>query len=132
MFQGELVRYTASEVNLTEFAEKRKSAASEAERADSPGGERGKSPTSVSARRKMRKLTSGEQGEPVDELELIGFQEEVDVNLIFETNGVFYAHFNCALWSGGVSKSKLEAEKEKDTPLLKFVSQAVLNGITTR
>ena len=54
------------------------------------------------------------------------------MSLVFEGKGMFYAHFNCALWSGGVSKSKLEAEKEGTTPLLKFVSQAVLSGITTK
>ena len=36
----------------------------------------------------------------------------MDVSLVFENNSVFYAHFNCALWSGGVSKTKLDSEKE--------------------
>ena len=60
--------------------------------------------------------------------------EEVDVNLVFETGGVFYAHFNCALWSTGVSKAKEESLKEsKDSsPILKHVSEAVLKGLTTR
>ena len=94
----------------------------------------------------MRKFTvSGDQSDPPDELDMIGFQDEVtDVGLIFETNGVFYAHFNCALWSGGVSSSKaikIELTPEKGgaspaakeaTPLLRFVSKAVLNGLVTR
>lgn len=131
-----MVRYTASEVNLSEFAEKRKTAQLEQDRPESPG-DRGKSPNGIFARRKIRKFFSGDQGEPVDELDMIGFQEEVDVSLVFESNRVFYAHFNCALWSGGVLKSKMETETEKEgstssTPLLKFVSQAVLNGITAR
>ena len=132
-----MVRYTISEVNLSEFAARRKAAQSEQDRAESPN-DRGKSPNSLFARRKIRKFISGEQGDPVDELDLIGFQEEVDVSLVFESNGLFYAHFNCALWSGGVLKSKMESESEKEgsssssTPLLKFVSQAVLNGITSR
>jgi hypothetical protein len=131
-----MVRYTASEVNLLEFAEKRKTAQSEQDRPESPS-DRGKSPNGIFARRKIRKFFSGDQGEPVDELDMIGFQVEVDVSLVFESNRVFYAHFNCALWSGGVLKSKMETETEKEgstssTPLLKFVSQAVLNGITTR
>ena len=46
-----MVRYTASEVNLTEFAEKRKIVQNTAERAESPGGET-KSPNGLSSRRK--------------------------------------------------------------------------------
>lgn len=41
----------------------------------------------LNARRKGRKLTSGEMPEPADELESIGFIEEPDHNLLFETDG---------------------------------------------
>ena len=41
----------------------------------------------LNARRKGRKLTSGEIPEPTDELENIGFIEEPDHNLLFETDG---------------------------------------------
>jgi hypothetical protein len=155
--QGDMVRYTASsEVNLAEFEEKRKAALEAAEGASgdssdlSAGGGR-KSPSNP-IRRKMRKFTvSGDQGDPPDELDMIGYQDEVtDITLVFES-GVFYAHFNCALWSGGVSSSSKgeptpeksggggsasptppSSSKEAATPLLRFVSRAVLNGLVTR
>ena len=41
----------------------------------------------LNARRKGRKFTSGEMPEPTDELENIGFIEEPDHNLLFETDG---------------------------------------------
>ena len=41
----------------------------------------------LNARRKGRKFTSGEMPEPTDELESIGFIEEPDHNLLFETDG---------------------------------------------
>ena len=41
-----------------------------------------------SLRRKgSRKLTSGDQGEPIDELENIGFTDEPEISLLFETSG---------------------------------------------
>ena len=73
-----------------------------------------KSPSSVSnlnARRlKGRKFTSGEGYEPFDELENIGFAEEPDIGLLFETSGYFYVHENCAMWSDGVTKKAVKAE----------------------
>jgi hypothetical protein len=106
-----MVKYTISESALKEFSEKKEAKdkedrAAEEEQQASSGGERTKSPSSLNARRKIRKFISGDNNEPVDELEVIGYQEEVDVSLLFEATGVFYAHFNCALWSAGVSKSK--------------------------
>jgi hypothetical protein len=57
-----------------------------------------------------------------------------DLSLVFEKSGVFFVHFNCALWSGGVSSHKAIKEEAtekpaatKETiPLLRFVSQAGL------
>ena len=63
------MRYTASEINIEEFAASRK-AAKEKERSSSPSSRSG----SPSGKRKIRK-TTGEGGEIVlDELELIGYQ----------------------------------------------------------
>ncbi len=67
-----MVRYTASEVNLEEFAASRK-AAKEKERSGSPSSSRSGSP---GAKRKIRK-TTGEGGEALDELELIGYQVRI-------------------------------------------------------
>jgi hypothetical protein len=84
--QGEMVRYTvvASEVNLEEYALKRKAAAMETESSGGGAAESGgrKSPTAAATpfKRKVRKFTiSGESnpqnGEPPpDELDLIGYQ----------------------------------------------------------
>ena len=130
-----MVKYTISESALKEFSEKREAKdkedrAAEEEQQASSGGERTKSPSSLNARRKIRKFISGDNNEPVDELEVIGYQEEVDVSLLFEATGVFYAHFNCALWSAGVSKSKTETPtKDSSVPILKHVSGAVLKAI---
>jgi hypothetical protein len=57
-----------------------------------------------------------------------------DLSLVFEKSGVFFVHFNCALWSGGVTSHKAIKEEAtekpaaaKETiPLLRFVSQAGL------
>ncbi len=83
--QGEMVRYTvvASEVNLEEYALKRKAAAMETESSGGAAESGGrKSPTTATTpfKRKVRKFTiSGESnpqnGEPPpDELDLIGYQ----------------------------------------------------------
>ena len=129
--QGDMVKYSINENTLKEFVEK-KNKKEGGERDESPS-ERSKSPNTLSQRRKMRKFTSGDTNEPVDELEVIGYQDEVDVSLVFETGGVFYAHFNCALWSAGVTKAQADSSKEgAAAPILKFVSEAVLKGIGTR
>ncbi|CAH0559006.1 unnamed protein product [Brassicogethes aeneus] len=44
--------------------------------------------------------------EYVDELTIIGYNEEPEVNLLFESNGHFYVHRSCALWSKGVKKNE--------------------------
>jgi hypothetical protein len=92
--QGEMVRYTvvASEVNLEEYALKRKAAAMETESGGGGAAESGgrKSPTAATTpfKRKVRKFTiSGESnpqnGEPPpDELDLIGYQVGVATNLL--------------------------------------------------
>ena len=131
--QGDMVKYTITEAMLKEYTENRNKEGTE--RDESPS-ERSKSPNTLqSMRRKLKKFTtSGDSSETPDELETIGFQDEVDVNLVFETGGVFYAHFNCALWSAGVSKAKEESPKESASSpiILKHVSEAVLKGLTTR
>lgn len=43
--------------------------------------------SALNARRKGRKLTSGDLSEPVDELENVGFSEEPDHSLLFESSG---------------------------------------------
>ncbi|KAF5271825.1 hypothetical protein FQR65_LT05056 [Abscondita terminalis] len=40
--------------------------------------------------------------EYIDELSIIGYLEEPDVQTIFDTSGYFYVHRNCASWSNGV------------------------------
>ena len=103
-----------------------------------------KSPSSSSSnlnarRLKGRKFTSGEGYEPFDELENIGFAEEPDISLLFETSGYFYVHENCAVWSDGVTKKAVKSEdsseatnnktpeknKKKDNSILIGVSKAV-------
>lgn len=42
--------------------------------------------------------------EYVDELTIIGYVEEPDVQSLFEAAGFFYVHRSCALWSYGVIK----------------------------
>ncbi|XP_060525404.1 histone-lysine N-methyltransferase 2C-like [Cylas formicarius] len=44
--------------------------------------------------------------EYVDELSIIGYNEEPSVNILFETNGQFFVHRNCALWSKGVNRTE--------------------------
>jgi hypothetical protein len=42
----------------------------------------------LNARRKNRKLTSGETNDPPsDELDQVGFVDDPDLNLLFETSG---------------------------------------------
>lgn len=40
--------------------------------------------------------------EYVDELTIIGYVEEPDLQSIFDPSGHFYVHRNCATWSNGV------------------------------
>ena len=125
--QGDMVKYTINETILKEYTEKQNKEGTEHD--ESPS-ERSQSPNTLqSMRRKLKKFkTIGDSSETPNELETIGFQDEVDVNLVFETGGVFYAHFNCSLWSSGVSKDK----ESSSSPILSHVSEAVLRGLTTR
>lgn len=43
--------------------------------------------------------------EYVDELTMIGYVEEPEVQTLFEPTGHFYVHRNCAAWSQGVSRT---------------------------
>lgn len=56
--------------------------------------------------------------EYVDELTIIGYSEEPEVNAIFEASGHFYVHRSCAMWSSGVIR--------KENLALNNVGQALL------
>eukprot|EP00094_Tigriopus_californicus_P002578 TCALIF_02490-PA protein Name:"Similar to Kmt2c Histone-lysine N-methyltransferase 2C (Mus musculus)" AED:0.04 eAED:0.11 QI:0/0.63/0.25/1/0.81/0.66/12/0/2215 len=97
-----------------------------------PGGNLSdKSPSRTSgsllnARRKARKFTSGDFSEPVDELENVGFTEEPEHALIFESSGHLFVHKQCALWSTDVTKRKSEeGESENLEKVLIGVEKAV-------
>ena len=85
--QGDILRLKVSEkVDFTALEKKRKMAL-ESEGSD-PLSDKSPKGSLNSARRKgSRKLTSGDQSEPIDELENIGYTEEPDINLLFETSG---------------------------------------------
>ena len=85
--QGDILRLKVSEkVDFTALEKKRKLAL-ESEGSD-PLSDKSPKGSLNSARRKgSRKLTSGDQSEPIDELENIGYIEEPDINLLFETSG---------------------------------------------
>ncbi len=51
------------------------------------GSSSSSSGSGLNARRKGRKFTSGDVGEPVDELDNVGFVEEPDHSLLFESSG---------------------------------------------
>lgn len=114
--QGDMVKFKKPEsVSISELVAKKKkdcaaaaAAASSSNDVDSDDGSSSttsgnptdllveRSPRSgsgLNARRKARKMTSGDLGassaaEPVDELENVGFVEEPDSNLIFESSGM--------------------------------------------
>ena len=138
--QGDIVKLKISEdIDQKSIEEKRSKIENLAEGEDAMS--KG-SPSSILARRKGRKMTSGDTYEPFDELENVGFTEEPDITLLFETNGYFYVHENCAIWSDGVTAKKpseKEAEKEKTpekkktTPeYLMGVDKAVRNSVTQK
>ncbi len=100
--QGEMVKYKlAANFDLNaEVEERRKknnnSSPAEGSENNGDGSVAGRSPknsgsnsmnNSLNARRKGRKFTSGDVTEPVDELENVGFSEEPDHNLLFESTG---------------------------------------------
>ncbi|KAK7063303.1 Lysine Methyltransferase 2D [Halocaridina rubra] len=62
--------------------------------------------------------------EPVDEISLVGFQEQPSVGSLFESTGHCLAHYMCALWSSTV-------ELATDDTISK-VDIAVVNGASQR
>ena len=86
--QGDILRLKISDkMDLTALEKKRKLAL-EADGSDSLSD---KSPKGslISRRKGSRKFTSGDQSEPIDELENIGYTDEPEINLLFETSGMF-------------------------------------------
>ncbi len=86
-FQGDIIKLKLSEdLDFSTLEDKRKASGG-----DSPGGSHGgisASPKSLNSRRKGRKLTSGDNTEPpTDELDQVGFMDDPDLNLLFETSG---------------------------------------------
>ncbi|ERL89633.1 hypothetical protein D910_06998 [Dendroctonus ponderosae] len=61
--------------------------------------------------------------EHVDELSIIGHVEEPNVNALYEGNGHFYVHRNCALWSSGVTRAENQALENVGPIVLKSSSQ---------
>ena len=86
--------------------------------------------SSLNARRKGRKLTSGDSYEPFDELENVGFTEEPDITLLFEVT-YFYVHENCATWSDGIKKPavKDETKDSEKTPEKKDKLADTITGV---
>ena len=85
--QGDILRLKVSEkMDLTTLEKKRKLAL-ESESSDQLSDKSPKGSLNSSRRKGSRKLTSGDQGEPIDELENIGYTEEPEINLLFETSG---------------------------------------------
>ncbi|KAG8236510.1 hypothetical protein J437_LFUL012796, partial [Ladona fulva] len=76
------------------------------------GGDKSPRNGAVTARRqknisRAKLLSLNANAEPVDELSLIGYVEEPDMNSIFERSGHFYVHQACALWTAGVTHVEL-------------------------
>lgn len=119
--QGDIIKLKISEeIDQKSLEEKRKNSdQASSGSADPEDPLANRSPqANLLARRKGRKLTSGDTYEPFDELENVGFSEEPDLTLVFETSGHFYVHENCAIWSHGVTKNsvKEEASSSEKTP----------------
>ena len=97
--QGDILRLKVSEkVDFTALEKKRKLAL-EADGGDPLSDKSPKGSLNAARRKGSRKVTSsGDQSEAIDELENIGYTEEPDMNLLFETSGSFYfiqTAFNC-------------------------------------
>ena len=103
--QGEILKFKVpSDIDIMQVIKDRRKALGIGELCDDPmassnekdekslkSGSSSHTPNAISAlnaRRKGRKFTSGEMPEPTDELESIGFIEEPDHNLLFETDGM--------------------------------------------
>ena len=85
--QGDIIKLKLSEdLDFSTLEDKRKLSGG-----DSPSGSHGgtsASPKGLNSRRKGRKLTSGDNSEPpTDELDQVGFMDDPDLNLLFETSG---------------------------------------------
>jgi hypothetical protein len=83
--QGDIIKLKLSEdLDFSTLEDKRKASGG-----DSPGhGGISASPKSLNSRRKGRKLTWGDNSEPpADELDQVGFMDDPDLNLLFETSG---------------------------------------------
>ncbi|KAL5009713.1 hypothetical protein ScPMuIL_012018 [Solemya velum] len=83
--------------------------------------DRSKSPRRVSANLldDERALVQG-----VDELGLVGYGEDTDLEQVFDPNGMCWAHHCCAAWSEGVVMSP--------DRLLKYVDKAVSQGLAQK
>lgn len=65
-------------------------------------------PVAVTCRRQKSFNKSRNQSasnEYVDELTIIGYTDEPDLNEVFENGNIFYIHQSCAMWSSGVIKN---------------------------
>jgi hypothetical protein len=59
--------------------------------------------------------------EPVEELTIVGYLEEPDLGIVFESTGHYYVHQACALWSG--------CNQEMSTEM---ISSAIVQASTRR
>ena len=65
----------------------------------------------------------------------MGFSEEPDLTLLFETSGYFYVHENCANWSFGTKKLPVKEEESKEkklAELIQGVDKAVAASVTQK
>ena len=85
--QGDIVRLKVSEKLDLIALEKKRKLAIDSEGSDQLSDKSPKGSASSLRRKGSRKLTSGDQGEPIDELENIGFTDEPEISLLFETSG---------------------------------------------
>ena len=85
--QGDILRLKVSEKVDFTMLEKKRKLAMEADGNDGLSDKSPKGSLNAARRKGTRKLTSGDQSEPIDELENIGYIEEPDINLLFETSG---------------------------------------------
>ena len=85
--QGDIVRLKVSEKMDLSTLEKKRKLAIESEGSDNISDKSPKGSANSLRRKGSRKLTSGDQGEPIDELENIGFTDEPEISLLFETSG---------------------------------------------
>ena len=90
MGQGDIVKLKISEDNPDNTKGGKNPERAQSESGDAEDNLKSPSAISLNAKnRKHRKFTSGDNYEPFDELENIGFTEEPDSSLLFETNGYF-------------------------------------------